>query len=274
MRRRTFVTACGVTALAGCFGTDENPDNESAQAPADGQTNESGGGNESDGGEGDQLGATDPDPIEFSGSGNARTEPFEARAGLTALRIDPITGITVDVVDAGGDVWRSLEWDLRNYQGLVPLDIPQGQYTLNVRTDRDWTIQVVQPEVGDGDLVTPEATLSGSDPEYLGPVDFSEVGSVAIDHAGVGEFSLKLYDLTGEYLQELYNDQGIFEADVTVDYGGQGWLTIAASSDWEISLQSDGGDTEPTSSRQSEDDGRNSSGGGTDTSSGSNATTN
>ncbi len=264
MRRRTFVTACGVTALAGCFGADEDdPDNESAQ-PTDGQNNESGGGNESDGGTGseqDQLGATDPDPIEYSGSGNARTEPFAARPGLTALDVDPITGMAVDVVDAQGDVWRELEWDLRNYQGLVPVDIPQGQYTLEVRTDRDWTIQVIQPEVGDGDLVTPEATLSGTEPKYLGPVDFSEVGSVAIDHSGVGEFSLKLYNLSGEYLQELYHDQGIFEADVTVDYSGQGWLVVAASSDWEIAVQSDGGDTEPTGTRQSEDDGGSSSGG-------------
>jgi len=287
MRRRTFVTACGVTALAGCFGADEDdPDNESAQ-PADGQDNlsggnesggnESGGGNESDGetsDEEEQLGATDPDPIEYSGSGNARTEPFEARAGLTALRVEPITNMAVAVVDAQGDVWRRLEWDLRNYQGLVPVDIPPGQYTLVVRTERDWTIQVIQPEVGDGDLVTPEATLSGAEPKYLGPVDFSEIGSVAVDHAGVGEFSLKLFDLNGEFLRELYHDQGIFEADVTVDYGGQGWLVVAASSDWEIAVQSDGGDTEPTGTRESEDEGGNSSGGsntsGGSSSSGSN----
>jgi len=265
MRRRTFVTACGVTALAGCFGADEDdPDNESAQ-PADGQDNESNGnesgaGNQSDGEGEEQLGATDPDPIEYSGSGNARTDPFEAQAGLTALRVEPVTNMAVAVVDAQGDVWRRLEWDLRNYQGLVPVDIPPGQYTLAVRTDRDWTIQVVQPEVGDGDLVTPEATISGTEPQYLGPVDFSEVGSVAVDHAGVGEFSLKLFNLNGEYLQELYNDQGIFEADVTVDYGGQGWLLVAAASEWELSVEADGGDTQPTGSLES-DGGGNASGG-------------
>lgn len=285
MKRRTFVTACGVTALAGCFGTDgDEPGNES-QSPADGPSanNESTGGNASNESAGDassedqgRLGATDPDPIEYSGSGNARTDPFEAREGLTVLRVEPVANMAVAVVDSQGDVWRRLEWDLRNYQGLVPVDIPAGQYTLAVRTDRDWTIQVIQPEVGDGDLVTPEATLSGTEPKYLGPVDFSEVGSVAVNHAGVGEFSLKLYDLSGEYLRELYNQQGIFEADVTVDYGGQGWLLIAASSEWEITAQTDGGDTQPTGSLEP-DDGGNSSGGnttsgGTNTTSGGNTT--
>jgi len=241
MRRRTFVTACGVTALAGCFGSDSDDpdDNESGDGPA-GNESDGAGGNDSDGG----LGASDPEPIEYSGSGNATTEPFTVRPGLTILDIEPMSGLRVDVIDSGGNVWRSLEGDIQNYKSFVPIDVPQGEYTMEIRTDRDWSVSVIQPRVGDGDLVTPPATLANSEPAYLGPIDFSDVNSVAIDHTGVGEFSLKLYTLGGEYLGEIYADQGIFETDVSLDHGGQGWIVCAAVSDYEITLETDDGETD------------------------------
>ncbi|SNZ17435.1 hypothetical protein SAMN06269185_3022 [Natronoarchaeum philippinense] len=242
MRRRTFVTACGVTALAGCIGAgsddSDNNDNESDGGPT---------GNESDGNDntgGDSLGATDPDPTEFSGSGNATTDTFTVRPGLTVLDIEPMSGLRVDVIDSGGNVWRSLEGDIQNYKAFIPIDVPQGEYTMEIRTDREWSVSVVQPDVGDGDLVTPPATLTSSEPAYLGPIDFSDVNSVAINHTGVGEFSLKLYTLGGEYLGEIYADQGIFEADVSLDHGGQGWIVCAAVSDYEVTLETDDGETD------------------------------
>jgi len=159
-------------ALVGCFGTDgEDPGDNETDNESD---NESTGGTDCETGDSEPLGARDPDPVEFSGSGNGSTDSFAARQGVTILDIEPITGMTVDVVDAGGSVWRSLDWDLQNYQGMVPVDIPRG-----------------------------------------------------------------------EYLHELHANEGIFEADVTVNYGDQGWLVIAASSDYEISLSADEGEIEP-----------------------------
>ena len=131
--------------------------------------------------------------------------------------------------------------DLQIYQSFVPLFV-QGEHEIDVQADEgvEWTITAIQAPAAEATTVDLPMTVEGTEPDYVGPIDFSEGVSVSIDHGGEGEFFMKRFDLDGSYGDQLIHGTGSYATETDVDYEGMGWILITASEEYEVGLEAGG----------------------------------
>ncbi|WP_254526025.1 hypothetical protein [Natrinema caseinilyticum] len=105
----------------------------------------------------------------------------------------------------------------------------------------EWDLTLIQPRVTDElPVASPPVTYEGNGSTIVGPVQFSGGGreTITFAHEGEGWVDVYIYPQNGDYSEFPFTDSGTFEGETTVQSEGTSWITVQASGQWTLALES------------------------------------
>lgn len=220
---------------------EETPDEETTPGEENGNGEEPEGNETDEGGEADEGNETDQEEQEqeeleevayedgeISGSGPARSEPFELDAGFTGVRYehDGDGRFNAELLGTdGGD--ETIANRRREPEGGTAFDVGEGEHVVEVNeADGDWRVVIEQPRPDPADATELPATEAGQGRDYRGPFYFE--GEVRVEGAYEGDrnFIAEYLEADGSRGGLLFNVLGSFEEETTVTHDGVAWVTV------------------------------------------------
>jgi hypothetical protein len=250
MKRRKFVQLASVglvtVTTAGCVGENvEEPEDTDGTTP-DTQPpagDETGGVSEDDGGTtgnneedgSDQREIEEPDPQEFSGSGQD-VVTFTAQGGMTVLdtQHNGDANFQVEVLDSGGGLVDIPVNVIGDWEGSNAMGLPQGEYAADINADGSWELVVRQPRETEGQSLP--VNESGRNSDVFGPVEFEGLAEVEGEHDGDSNFQVEVLNINGQLIDILFNEIGQFEGATTFSANGPGYVQVNSEGEWTISI--------------------------------------
>jgi len=256
MERRKFIQLIPIglatVSTAGCVGdnveqegtddaTQDPPaEDENGEAPdEDGETAEDGEVPDEDEetaeDETEQREIEEPDPQEFSGSGQD-VVTFTAEGGMAVVdtQHDGDSNFQVEILDSGGGLVDIPVNVIGGWEGSDALGLPQGEYTADINADGNWELVVRQPREIEGEPLP--VSESGRNSSVFGPVEFEGLAEVEGEHDGSSNFQVRVLNLNGQLVDVLFNEIGQFDGTTTFSADGPGYVEVNSEGDWTISI--------------------------------------
>ena len=268
MHRRRYLAVAGASmvALAGCSGDGDGEDNSSGGEATDASTEteaETGmetetqisteaGGMETtmdaedtmtatpgeEGGDDSASVSSSVEPQSFEGSSPTATDTFSLTgdAAVFAIEYSGESGFSVELLDESGEVVEVLVSTINDYQGRIVLGPPEGEYSLDINADDDWTATIEPPE---SETVSLPQDAEGTGSDFIGPVSFE--GSTVLTFEGTGEdyYGVLLRDAAGQDVEVLVNEYGpTDELSTSFSADAIGFVQVETLSSWTATLES------------------------------------
>lgn len=182
----------------------------------------------------------DGESYTFSGSSDGVTDAFDIEGGFTSFDMahDGESNFQVELVDTdSGDTREYLANEIGEWEGLLPYEVPAGEYVLDVTADGSWEIIVRQPRHTLDDAESVPAMGEDEYPNYLGPIEFEGFHRVSGRYEGDSNFAVWLLDEDGGEEELLFNEVGEFEGETTTNYEGLGYIRVEATGPWRIDVE-------------------------------------
>jgi hypothetical protein len=273
MQRRRYLALAGasMTVLAGCSGDEGGGDNgsdgtdaptETAQADTeteaetgmqtDTEMSTEAGGMETtmdaedtmtatpgeEGGDDSASVSSSVEPQSFEGSSPTATDTFSLTgdAAVFAIEYSGESGFSVELLDESGEVVEVLVSTINDYQGRIVLGPPEGEYSLDINADDDWTATIEPPE---SETVSLPQDAEGTGSDFIGPVSFE--GSTTLTFEGTDEdyYGVLLRDAAGQDVEVLVNEYGpTDELSTSFSADAIGFVQVETLSSWTATLES------------------------------------
>jgi hypothetical protein len=230
-----------VSSIAGCSGSGEN---EEAAADEDGTGNDEG----SDGSEesenedasDEEEGIEAGESYSFEGNGSDVSDEFELTEGIATIEFSHSgeSNFIATMVALEGEDWDDelLVNVIGSIEGRSALAVSGGAYRLDVDADGDWSIDLEQPAVSEGDAESPPIEHSGEGPDYFGPVALDGVHEVTASHDGESNFILQAHGIDGDW-DLVVNEIGEFEGSSTLRSSELVYFDVEADGNWSVSVE-------------------------------------
>lgn len=179
----------------------------------------------------------DGESYTFSGDSDDVTEPFDIEGGFTSFDMvhDGESNFQVELIDTdSGDTQEHLANEIGEWEGLLPYEVPRGEYVLDITADGNWEIIVRQPRHTLEDAESVPVMGEDEYPNYLGPIEFEGFHRIAGRYEGDGNFVVWLLDDDGGEVDLLFNEVGEFEGENTYSGNHVGYIRIEATGDWNL----------------------------------------
>ena len=182
----------------------------------------------------------EPTNINFSGEGQEASQIFTLTKGLSIFSMKHIgsSNFAVWLLDDNGNNVDLLVNVIGGFDGAKAVGIPkQGNYVLDISADGPWTIDISQPRPQNAQSI---------------PVSFSGVGQQVSQffllkpgltrfemvHDGTRNFAIWLLDETGNNVDLLVNEIGVFDGSKAIGIKREGiyCLGIGADGNWQINI--------------------------------------
>lgn len=229
MKRRKFVQLASVglvtVTTAGCVGENvEEPEDTDGTTP---DTQPPAGS--------DQREIEEPDPQEFSGSGQD-VVTFTAQGGMTVLdtQHNGDANFQVEVLDSSGGLVDIPVNVIGDWEGSNAMGLPQGEYAADINADGSWELVVRQPRETEGQSLP--VNESGRNSDVFGPVEFEGLAEVEGEHDGDSNFQVEVLNINGQLIDILFNEIGQFEGATTFSANGPGYVQVNSEGEWTISI--------------------------------------
>lgn len=185
--------------------------------------------------------ATDePTPADqsFSGTGDQATDRFAVEGGLTIFDLSHAGGdgnFAVWLKNSDGERVELLANDIGQWEGSVILNVPPGEYFLDVSASGEWQATVRQPRPESGASLS--KSMQETDSDYVGPIEHSGAVRVTFEGTDDEHYGVWHLDESGQRQELLFNEVGptgemstVFSADgiwfVQVETGGEWTMTV------------------------------------------------
>ncbi|MCQ4331947.1 hypothetical protein KM295_00305 [Natronomonas sp. F2-12] len=178
----------------------------------------------------------EPATQSFSGSGQSVEDGVEIEGGLTVVEATHSgeSNFQVSLVDDSefDDNFINVIGDFDGSQADL---IDSGEYMLDVNADGSWSIDIHQPRSGSGEDLP--KSLSGSEPDVVGPIEFGGTHVADGSHSGESNFQVQVYPMEGSFAETVFNEIGEFDGETTFSFDGVGWVDINADGSWEVNIE-------------------------------------
>lgn len=257
------MSVAGLTALAGCSGTDTD-EQRSDLEPNDDEENDDP--DPDDGGkrdrnpdqaEGDPERSDagtlldirdtldtdnplfDPQIETFSGDTSTVTDEVSLESALTVVAFEH-DGEDNFIVEVDGPV-SGLVAHSSDTTGAVCLAADRGDYEFGVATDSNWSMTVGQPFAPSESIRTPNISASGNGQTVVGPVELTEATTFTGEHeSDDGNFVVEVYNedaSSGSPDEVVFNEIGEFSGETRADPAGVAWIQIEAVGVWRLEIE-------------------------------------
>lgn len=229
------------SSIAGCSGSDDDGKaaaDEGDVENSDGSegTEETGSGTENDERDGIEAGES----YSFEGSGADVSDEFELTGGMATIEFTHSgeSNFIATMVAIEGEDWDDelLVNVIGSIEGRSVLAVSGGAYQLDVDADGDWSIDLEQPAVSEGDAESPPTEYSGEGPDYFGPVALDGVHEVTASHDGERNFILQAHGIDGDW-DLVVNEIGEFEGSSTLRSNELVYFDVEADGSWSVSVE-------------------------------------
>lgn len=246
MNRRAYLATTSAFLLAGCTGSDDpsadatpadttTPSETSDPPPATDAPTETTAETTTA-----QPTIMEPDPVEFSGTGQRVTDSIPIQGGFTAFHLTHTgqSNFIIELQDASTAEMRELlANEIGSWQGNIATGLAAGEYLLDVTADGNWTAEIRQPRPGEADAHQLPIEVADAYPNYAGPIYFPGGTRILASYAGESNFIVQLLNAQGELVDLAFNEIGAFEGETTFAGEGYGWLQVKATGDWMVTLE-------------------------------------
>lgn len=187
----------------------------------------------------------------FQGSGQHVTKALTVNKGALLAEAQFADDVTLSITAVPqGD--RGIETPMMTAEtspGVGGAMVSDGPYVFGIEptvgfTDTaaaEWNLTLIQPRVNDEPPVaSPPVTYEGNSSAIVGPVQFSGGGreTITFEHEGEGWVDVYIYPQNGDYSEFPFTNSGTFEGETTVQTEGVSWITVQASGQWTLALES------------------------------------
>lgn len=251
-RRKFLISGLALsTGLAGCAGGDSNGGGE--RTPTTGAVTSTPRTSEPAGDSGRTATATEKDttttdassgqvetvsgtpPYTFEGTGNATKRGVTFERGFVRWNATHNGGGRFRIVATNSDgETQTVVDETGEYSGQLPGLVRDGEYTLEILADGQWTIELRQPpREADGEGFPRSYNGTGSDVVY-GPMGFEGNYVFIGSHSGAGRFNVMAW---------FRRPIRVFDADGTADDTKQiaadlpGWVSVQADGEWTLEIR-------------------------------------
>lgn len=234
MHRRHFLALAGVTAIAGCGGTDAHPNSNDA------------------GGEPDREPTSTPidtptktpvptaTPITFEGAGSQGTDRFTINREVVSFGLvhNGRRNFSVWLKNSRGERENLLANTIGSYQGIRVMNLPTGDYFIDVMADGGWGVRVHQahPFSGGGGLPVSESAPGAM---VFGPSTASGAVRMTFEGRDQSNYAVWLRDNAARRVDLLFNEIGPTGSLSTVfSSPGVFLVTVETDGPWEGTIES------------------------------------
>ncbi|MFA9427158.1 hypothetical protein [Natronorubrum sp. A-ect3] len=249
MDRRTYLVLAGGIATLG---------STAVGAGQDGDPNENGNADEEDVlmiGTLDDLDELpfDADVVaELEGDGSTVTDEFELDEGLALFVYESENvddeGIEADLEQLDGDfdeTWTInevvfMDTDIDEVTGATLSQPDEGEYILDLGTDGEWDVHVVQLEAPQDEVVSPPVSASGEHSAVFGPIEADGGLTISGEH-DEGDYD-RMFDVLAypedpeERFDFAFTEDPGFEGETRVDVDGVTWIEVNTLGEWAIEV--------------------------------------
>lgn len=184
--------------------------------------------------------AQDGEQYSFGCKTDTVTDSFSIQGGFTSfdMAYDGESDFQVELIEtSSGDTEQYLANDIGSWEGLLPYEIPAGEYVLDITADGAWEVIVRQPRhtLAEAERVP----VMGEDdyPNYLGPIEFEGFHSVSGQYGGDSNFAVWMLDDSGREEDLLFDETGEFQGETIAGYKGLGYIRVAATGTWRVDIK-------------------------------------
>ncbi len=182
--------------------------------------------------------AEDGESYALSGSGNDVSDSFTTEGGLVTFDFEHSgeSNFQVQAVRSGGEE-EYLVNNIGDYDGQVALNLPAGEWRLDVTADGSWSANVQQPRFNQQDLQGLPAESSGVHAAWFGPYEFDGGNEVTFEIENDRQAAVWLANTDGQKVDLLHNEIGPYEGSTLVTDSGYGLIIIDTdSAEWRIEI--------------------------------------
>ena len=183
---------------------------------------------------------TAPVPTVKMGWGDVVSEVFETERALlrVSMRHDGTRNFAAWLVDESSGRRELLVNAIGAFEGAAYEGLAPGRYALEIKADGEWTFEIAQPVLTEGQ--TAPVTLTGTGRTAPDALQLTR-GSARFElrHEGEENFAVWLYSAAGERVALLANEVGAYEGTrlATVPSSGIYVLDVTAGGAWSVAVR-------------------------------------
>lgn len=181
------------------------------------------------------------DQVTLTGNGQSVTDTFQASQFTTfVFEHSGDTNFIVKLIDdATGDTRALLINETGQVSGAVGIGLPDGEYSLDVNTNGDWSIEVGEPFAPEGERGVPPASIEGEGMDVYGEVEIDDRVTFSAQHDGDSNFIVKIWDEMNSRPSPneiVFNEIGQFEGERSVQLSGSCYISVDAGGSYSIDI--------------------------------------
>jgi hypothetical protein len=182
-----------------------------------------------------EAGAADIEPQTFSGTGQEVRQDIQINGGLTVVEATYSGESNFQVSLEGGEFPTNFVNVIGDFDGAQAELVEEGTYILEINADGPWEVTLRQPRATSGESLP--VSSSGSNPDVVGPVEFSGTGVATGSHDGDSNFQVQILPAEGQFGENVFNEIGEFDGETAYNFDGIGWVDINANGNWSLELE-------------------------------------
>lgn len=183
--------------------------------------------------------APDGPSYAFRASGNAATETFYVEGGLVEFDLahSGQSHFAIWLLNDRGEREELLVNTIGSWDGRVVMNLPEGDYLLDIAADGTWNANVRQPRYSTVEVKSLPQSMSDDDSNYIGPIYVDGLTRVSFVGQDDDHYGVWLLNHRGNNVDLLFNEIGPFEGSTA--FGGEGVALIQVDTNgrWKMVIE-------------------------------------